>query len=143
MACLQIYQELLSLATFLRVHSNSAYFSWQNMYPNLKTTCRIKLNFFLWTKLLENALLAKYLISLVTPLNIMSCIFQNYHNTLSVNLILVVAHTGSQGSNYCKVISKNLHEPSWFNGDGLHYEEGVRCSSFQIRFVLLQFKFPQ
>ena len=71
MACLQIYWELLSLATFLWVHSNSkevSYLSWQNMYPNLKTTCHIKLKFFLWTKLLENLLLAKYLISVTAPL---------------------------------------------------------------------------
>ena len=70
-ACLQIYRELLSLATFLRVHSNSkevSYLSWQNTYPNLKTTCHIKLKFFLWTKLLENLLLAKYLISVAAPL---------------------------------------------------------------------------
>ena len=55
MASLQIYRELLSLATFLRVHSNSnevSYLSWQNMYPNLKTTSHIKIKFFLWTKLL-------------------------------------------------------------------------------------------
>ena len=71
MACLQIYRELLSLATFLRVHSNSkevSYLSWQNTYPNLKTTCHIKLKFFLWTKLLENLLHAKYLISVAAPL---------------------------------------------------------------------------
>ena len=71
MACLQIYRELLSLATFLRVHSNSkevSYLSWQNTYPNLKTTCHIKLKFFFWTKLLENLLLAKYLISVAAPL---------------------------------------------------------------------------
>ena len=39
MACLQIYRELLSLTTFLRVHSNSkevSYLSWQNAYSNLK-----------------------------------------------------------------------------------------------------------
>ena len=73
MACLQIYQELLSLATFLQVHSNSekiSYLSWQNTYPNLKTTCHIKLKFFLWTKLLEDLLLAKYLISVTAPLRL-------------------------------------------------------------------------
>ena len=71
MACLQIYQKLLLLVTFPRVHSNSkdvSYLPWQNTYPNLKTTCHIKLKFFLWTKLLENLLLAKYLISVTTPL---------------------------------------------------------------------------
>ena len=71
MACLQNYRELLSLATFLRVHSNSkevSYLSWQNTYPNLKTSCHVNLNFFLWTKLLENLLHAKYIISVATPL---------------------------------------------------------------------------
>ena len=73
MACLQIYRILSSLATFLSVHSNLeevSYLSWQNKYPNLKTTCRIKLKFFLWTKLLENPLLTKYLISVAAPLTL-------------------------------------------------------------------------
>ena len=72
MACLQSFQELLSLATFLRVHSKSkgvSYLSWQNKYPNLKTACHIGLKFFLWTKLLENVLLAKYLISVAAALS--------------------------------------------------------------------------
>ena len=50
MACLQIYRELPNLPTILRVHSNSkevSYLSGQNMFPNLKTTCHIKLKFFL------------------------------------------------------------------------------------------------
>ena len=71
MACLQIHGELLSVTTFLRVHSNSeevSYLFWQKTYANLKTTCRIKLKIFLWTKLLENLLLAKYLISVAAPL---------------------------------------------------------------------------
>ena len=81
--CLQIYRELLSLVSYLRVHSNSkevSYLSWQNIYPNLKTTCHVKLKIFSWTKLLEwtclllaskelNSLLAKYLISVTAPLN--------------------------------------------------------------------------
>ena len=33
---------------------NISYLSWQNTYPNLKTTCNTKLKFFLWPKLLEN-----------------------------------------------------------------------------------------
>ena len=56
MACLQICRELLSLTTFLRVHSNSkvvSYLFWQNTYPNLKSTCQIKLKSFLWTRLVE------------------------------------------------------------------------------------------
>ena len=50
MACLQIYRELLYLTNFQRVHSNSkevSYLSLQNAYPNLKTTCHIKLKFLL------------------------------------------------------------------------------------------------
>ena len=48
MDCLQIYQELSNLETLLRVHSNSkevSNLSWQKTYPNLKTTCHIKLKF--------------------------------------------------------------------------------------------------
>ena len=74
MSCLQIYRELLSLATFLRVYSNTkevSYLSWQSAYPNLKTTCHIMLKFFLWTKLLENLLLAKYLSAAATLTNIL------------------------------------------------------------------------
>ena len=69
--CLQIYRELLPLAIFLWVHSNSkevSYFSWQNTYPNLKSTCHFKLRFFMWTKLLENLVLVKYLISVAAAL---------------------------------------------------------------------------
>ena len=50
MACLQVYRELLSLATFLRVHSNSkelSYLSLQNRDPNLKTDRHVKLEFCL------------------------------------------------------------------------------------------------
>ena len=45
------------------IQAQKRYLSWQNMYPNIKTTCHIKLKFFLWTKLPENLLFAKYLIS--------------------------------------------------------------------------------
>ena len=45
-----------------------SYLSQQNKYPNLKTTCHIKLTFFLWTKPLENLLHAKYLISVAAAL---------------------------------------------------------------------------
>ena len=65
------FTENYSLAAFLWIHSNSkevSYLSWQNTYPNLKTTSHIKLKFFLWTKLMENLLLAKYLISVTAPL---------------------------------------------------------------------------
>ena len=71
MACLQIYWELLSFATFLRVYLNSkevSYLAWQNRYPNLKTNCHWLPKFFLWTKLQENLLLPKYLISVAASL---------------------------------------------------------------------------
>ena len=61
----------MSLATFLRVHSNSkevSYLSCQNTYPNWKTISHIKLKFLLWKKLLDNLLLAKYLISAAATL---------------------------------------------------------------------------
>ena len=65
----------MSFATFLRVHSNSkevSYLSWQNTCPNLKTNCHIKLKFCLWTKLVENLIPAKYLISVAAPLKFRS-----------------------------------------------------------------------
>ena len=72
MVCLQIYRELLMFATFLWVHSNSkevSYDSYRNTYPNKKTTYHIiKLKLFLWTKLLENLFLEKYLISVAATL---------------------------------------------------------------------------
>ena len=37
-------------------------------YPNLKITCHNRLNFYLWTKLFDNLLLARYIISVVGPL---------------------------------------------------------------------------
>ena len=38
----------------------------------VKTTCHIKLKFFLWTKLLGNLLLGKYLVSVAVPLTLIS-----------------------------------------------------------------------
>ena len=96
MACLQIYRELLSLVTFLRVHSNSedvSYLSRQNTYPNLKTTCHIKLKFFLSTKLVENLFLAKCLISVAAPLTHWSyCKCKDVLQTLIVHKIPAKKH---------------------------------------------------
>ena len=50
---------------FSRTSFNSkkaSYLNWKNKYPNLKSTCQIKPKFFLWIKLLQNQLIAKYLI---------------------------------------------------------------------------------
>ena len=90
-ACLQIYRGLLSFKTFLPVHSNSKevfYLSWQNTYPHLKTTCHIKLQFFLWTKLLENLLLAKYLIFVTAPWKEQFKYFLKFLYLLKVCLLL-------------------------------------------------------
>ena len=48
----------------------TSYLSWQNFYPNIKTASHIKLKFYLWTKLLENVLLAKYLLYSAAILNV-------------------------------------------------------------------------
>ena len=67
----------------LRVHPTSL----QNKYPNLKTTCNMKLIFFLWTKLLENLHFARYLISVTATLNykypFMSFNFRSSHQRYS------------------------------------------------------------
>ena len=89
------------LATLLRVHSNSeevSYFPWKNMHSTLKSTCHIKLKIFFWTKLLENLLLAKYLITVAGPLNIYTNnpfeIFRNYffihlkENNMKLNIFM-------------------------------------------------------
>ena len=63
--------------TFRRVHSSSkevSYLPLWNKCSNLKTTCHIKkgfwyhMKFSLWTKLLENAQLEKYIISVAATL---------------------------------------------------------------------------
>ena len=61
------YCRLRLFSKFIQTQEVS-YLSWPNMYPNMKTTFHIKLKFFMWTKLLENLLLAKYLISVTAPL---------------------------------------------------------------------------
>ena len=45
-----------------------SYLPWQNICSNIKTTGQIRSNFFLWTKLLQNLLLAKYLIYVAATL---------------------------------------------------------------------------
>ena len=73
MDCLQNLPRIIVAGEFSPSSSNSkevSYLSWQNTTPNLKTTCHIKLKFFLWTKLLEYLLLAKYLISVAAPLGV-------------------------------------------------------------------------
>ena len=85
MACLQIYREWFSLASFLQVHLNwkeVSYFCWQNMCPNPKNICHIKLKYFLWTKDLEKLLHAKYFIPVAATLK--SYVHQDcFHPVLS------------------------------------------------------------
>ena len=67
---------------FSRFHSNSkevSYLSRQNTYPNLKTTCHMKLKFFLWTKLLEYLLLVKYLLYVAATLTQENAFYQRFH----------------------------------------------------------------
>ena len=95
----KFYRELLSLATFLRVHSNwkeVSYPSWQNTYPNLKTTCHINLKFFLWTKLLENLLLAKYLIPVAAPLRTISICKNKKIYVIKVRLWHMLLHASKE-----------------------------------------------
>ena len=61
------YCQLRLFSEFVQTQEVSC-LSWENTHPNLKATFRIKLKLFLWTKLLENLLPAKYLISVAAPL---------------------------------------------------------------------------
>ena len=60
--------------------------SLSKMYPNLKTTY-ISNYIFLWTKLLENLLLAKYLISVAAPVSVQNefCIYFPIINSKGVH----------------------------------------------------------
>ena len=51
-----------------KLKKEASYLPWQNKYPNLKTTCHVKLKFSLRAKLPENLILAKYLISITAGL---------------------------------------------------------------------------
>ena len=62
------YFRLQRLLEFIQTQKEVSYLSKQNNYDILKTTCHLKLKFFLWTKLPENILLAKYLISVAATL---------------------------------------------------------------------------
>ena len=125
-ACLQIYRELLSLVTFLRVHSNSkevSYLPRQNTYPNLKTTCHIKQKFFLWTKPLENLFFAKYLISVTASLSwkdnkYYQLLFEQKRN-FKINVCLMNQKAAMYLTFqfidvwYIYIIIKNTYFPSW------------------------------
>ena len=67
---------------FSQFHSNSrevSYLPRQNTYPNLKSTCHMKLKFFLWTKLLEYLLLVKYLLYVAATLTQENAFYQRFH----------------------------------------------------------------
>ena len=79
------------LAEFIQIEKKVSYLSWQNTYPNMKTTSRVKLKFFLWTKFLKNLLLAKYLISVAAPLSILPNIeILSYTMNCKVTLIKTI-----------------------------------------------------
>ena len=79
--------------------------SWQNTYPNLKTICYIKLKLFLWTKLMENLLLAKYLISVTAPLiNLMLQLINiTKYIKIYIKIYNKIYHNISNESFWCKV----------------------------------------
>ena len=134
MACLQIYREFLSSATFLHVHSNSkevSYLSWQNAYPNLKTTCHMKLNFFLWFKVPEYLHLVKYLISVTVALN---CLVVKSTETIQkrVNIyqpfVFRFCHSGTVSPRTLKMFIKiQLSLGSLWNCELVHTS---RCSQY-------------
>ena len=56
---------------YCRLRLSSDFIQTKKRYPtalDLKTTCHIKLKFFMWTKLLESLMLAKYFISVTVTL---------------------------------------------------------------------------
>ena len=56
-------------------------------YISLSSTGHIKLKCFLWTKLLETLLLAKYLISVTAPLKLQSCkLYNNKYKIVSTQI---------------------------------------------------------
>ena len=61
----------------LRLFSNFIQTLKRYPYPNLNTTCHIKLKFFLWTKLLQNVIFVKY--------HICCCSFNNSSHGTYVN----------------------------------------------------------
>ena len=66
---------------FCRVHSISkeaSYLPLDNKYYVLKTTCRIKLKFFLWTKLLKKWLPLKYIRSVATTLKVFQSVMSGF-----------------------------------------------------------------
>ena len=87
MASLQFYLDILLLTIFLWVNSSDVYYlSWQSKCPNLKTTCHIKLSFFLSTELLENLLLPKCLISVDVALIKLNFYYELTWNEMNTNI---------------------------------------------------------
>ena len=58
---------------FTQTKKEVSYLPWQNMCSNLKIPCHIKQKSFLWTKLLDKLLLAKYLISVAATVPTIVC----------------------------------------------------------------------
>ena len=96
---------------FFRVHWNSkvvSYLPWQNKYPNLKTTCHIKPKLFLWTRLSNNLLLAKYLVSVAATLRYFLFFVQEpFHSHIS--------HRGV--NTFFITVLRKKRQWSWFFAD--------------------------
>ena len=71
-----------------------SYLYCQNRFPNVKTTCHIKLKVFLWTKLLKSLLLAKYLISVAAASRTSAYLVpETYSKSRLFKHILLMSHT--------------------------------------------------
>ena len=80
----------------------SEFIQTQKKYPNLITTCHIKLKFFLSTKLILKLFLAKYLISVTAPLSFIQI-------SKSV-LIIGIMHMCACTNSYWKYVNRKcLH----------------------------------
>ena len=99
-----------------------SYLSWQNTCFNLSSTCHIKLKFFLWTKLLQNLLLAKYLLSVAALLKTKSFfifLFENFSfhfissfSSRSSWFVNISWHSIIREKTYCKQVFLFLHNVS-------------------------------
>ena len=105
------------------IQTQRRYLPRQNTYPNLKTTCHIKLKFFLWTKPLENLLFAKYLISVTASLSwkdnkYYQLLFEQKRN-FKINVCLMNQKAAMYWTFqfvdiwYIYIIIKNTYFPSW------------------------------
>ena len=81
--------------------------TWQNMYPNLKTTSHIKLKFFLWTKLFENF---ENLIALQVWCQVWCLVFTKNVEWLANETVLGQSSPNSSVGKICKNLQNTQHK---------------------------------